>query len=264
MVVPTYRRSTTLALAGASLAVGAAIASAVLVQRRSSSNLMDWNQRREQRRQRAQAAAPPSPSWSNGMPKPAAPENGETPGIPVPPVPPTRITVPEINIDLGDFMSRGEIGIINGARALYRAGMADRADEMLEGWIDSHPDAVYAHLHRFWLLRKLGRSDEAKSFIQDFVEEHGDKDWPVPIAKVFAGQLKPEQLLAMARSMRGNPRARLCESYYYLGILHMTDKPPRLEDAKNEFTQAIAQRTNDVELGYAREELAALERTPRR
>jgi serine/threonine protein kinase len=156
----------------------------------------------------------------------------------------------------------GEGGLLRGARALERAGQADKAERLLAAFIAGNPGATYARLYRFSLLRRLGRRAEGEKELRAYADEMESSEWPAPLLLLYAGEDDEEEVLSAAKvpGDERETRSRLCEAYFYLGLLRETDSPPDLPEARRSFGKAIAQGTQDIESDFAQEELASLER----
>ena len=257
------RTSGTVALMGASLALVAALASAIVVRRRTAPTVVRTGTDRPERLGRGRNALPPVPPGDFGA-------------VPAPPAAPAEPAVPAVpGFDAQKFEQQmhrvqlraeasGRLGVMQGARALERAKEPAQAEEMLARQVERRPDDVHARLMLWGVQARQGRTADAERELAKWVEglDDDDDDWPLPIARAYAGKLSDAQVFSAAKEEgddeRGT-RSRLAEAYYYLGMFHLLKAPkPDKDTARTYFQEATKQRTNDVEIGFAGEELAAL------
>jgi hypothetical protein len=277
----TLRRSSAMALSGVALALGAALASAVLVGRHASRPRDDRRRESAEDERLSQTPAAPLPQTpaaplpeTPAAPLPTTPVAPAPPRAPTPPKAARAYGVPSIPAIPGvdrEALARkiakatlgAQGGMINGARALERSGQAESGLRMLSDYLSARPDAGYARLYRFILLRRLGRRAEAERDVRAYVENLEDEDWPAPLLSVYAGQDEDDDAVEAARSSpdKEEKPSHLCEAYFYLGLLHETDSPPDLREARRYFEKAISLETHDSEAEWARQELDSLERS---
>lgn len=105
----------------------------------------------------------------------------------------------------------------NNRRVQFRRAMAyelaGRSRQALSDYeelsVVPHPLQDYAHLARFLLLTKLGRTDQAESAIAAIVG--ANDDWVVCLRRYFEKSMSREELLACAQG-----RPQHCEANYYI------------------------------------------------
>ncbi len=224
----SWRRSTSLMVALATLAVGAALASGLRVLRSARADA----HRRE-------------------------PRLPEIPAIPIPPVPPEPGAHPRIP-GAGEEMAReiqkqvrasipraGKLGLIAGARALVQSNRADRAEALLRRSRDP-----VARLELFLLQRWRGHQQQARDELRAFAKSMEEGDWPAPLVRVYLGEGKDAD--AMAAATDSDER---CEAWYYLGRLHAPEDPAL---ARKQLENAKAAECDQS--GFAEEELQVLQR----
>ena len=228
----SWRRSTSLMVALATLAIGAALASGVRVLRSSRS---EGPPRRER-----------------GLPEiPAL----QIPPVPVPPTPPGPGHHPRVpdEDELARDLERqvksripraGTLGLIVGARALERSRRPDRAEAVLRRSRDP-----IARLELFLLQRQQGRGTEAEAELRAFAQALPQDGWPVPLVRAFLGEASDEAAIAGATG----PDEQ-CDAHYYLGRLNLADDEAR---ARGELQKAASSRCDQGE--FAQEELKALQ-----
>ena len=232
----SWRRSTSLMVALATLAVGVALASGVRVLRSARLEV-------DARRARAERA-----------------RDQEIPAIPTPPVPPSvppaRHAKPSPETDAerlardiekqvrSSIPRAGTLGLIAGARALEKSSRPDRAEEVLRRSRDP-----VARLELFLLRRKRGQKTEAEAELRAFSRSLEDEDWPRPLVQAFLGEKKDAEVVAAA-----SDDDERCEAFYYLGRLHA---PADAALARSELEKAAASSCDQS--GFAKEELQDLQ-----
>jgi len=224
----SWRRSTVLMVAFATLALGAALASGARV----------LHTVRSQRIARGTLARTPV----------TPPAIGAHPVIPEPPAPPA--------VD-GDAIARdvqkrvqaliprsGVIGLLAGARALEKTNRPERAAALLR-----KSRVPVARLELFLLQRKEGAAKQAEQDLRDYARGLEPDEWPAPLVRAYLGEARDDDVLKAA----GDEDER-CEANYYLGRLHASDDVAR---ARAELSQATAEGCDQAD--FAREELDALQ-----
>jgi len=218
----SWRRSTSLMVAMATLALGIALASALRLSRSAGGNVPHE-----------------STNWT-----------------PVPPVPPALDHPPGIDVD-SEKIARdvrkqlelsipreGSRGLIAGARALERANREARAQELLRRSRDP-----IARLELFLLQRRQGQLAQATKELRAFSSGIAAGEWPAPLLRAYLGEMKDDAVLAAAT----DPEEQ-CDAWYYLGRLHAPDDAPL---ARRQLRQATNEDCDQAE--FAREELQALQ-----
>jgi serine/threonine protein kinase len=204
-----WRRSTSLMVVLATLAIGIALASGLRVLRSARTEVA--------RRER------PLPEFP-AIPVPQTPpEPGKHPRLPGAE---EKELAHEIQRQLRVSIPRaGTIGLIAGARALARSNRADRAEVILRRSRDP-----VVRLELFLLQRQRGKEAKAKAELRAFAKSM-EGDWPAPLVRVYLGEAKDADALGAA-----SDSDERCEASYYLGRLHAPDQPSlareRLQDAK--------------------------------
>ena len=227
----SWRRSTSLMVAMATLALGIALASALRLSRSAGRNVPHE-----------------SIDWIPSVPIPPVP--------PVPPVPPANGHPPGLDADAEKIARdvrkqlelsiprEGSRGLIAGARALERANREARAQELLRRSRDP-----IARLELFLLQRRQGQLAQATKELQAFSSGVAAGEWPAPLLRAYLGEMKDDAVLAAAT----DPDEQ-CDAYYYLGRLHAPDDAPL---ARRQLLQAANEDCDQAE--FAREELQALQ-----
>jgi len=225
-----WRRSTSVMVGLAALAIGLALASGVRVTRRPSRVEIQVGER----------TPPPVPE----VPSPPAPPpalradpdlSGEI----------TREVTRELRQHLKTSIPRaGTMGLVTGARALERANRTGRAEELLRRSSDP-----IARLELFLLQRRAGRRDAARAELREFAKTLPRGEWPAPLVRACLGEIKEEAAIAAA----GDADER-CEAEYYLGRLHQEDDVAR---ARRHLQKAASEDCDQAD--FAREELALLQ-----
>jgi serine/threonine protein kinase len=234
----SWRRSTSVMVALATLAIGIALASGVRVLRSARSE-----------RQRGKPIEVEIPSVPVPPRKPPAP--GEHPRIPDVP------RAPGIDGLDGEKMAReiqkqvrssipkaGTLGLIAGAHALEQSQRLDRAEALLRRSRDP-----IARLELFLLQRRQGHGTQAQAELREFSRRMEDSDWPAPLVKAYLGAAKDAEAIAAATDSDER-----CEAWYYLGRLHAPDDPAL---ARKQLKNATAEDCDQSE--RAAEELQAVQ-----
>ena len=227
----SWSRSTSVMVAVALLAVGAAVVSG----RRASRSA------RNAAGERARRTASRSPEVPI-PPLPPAPRAGEHPDIP-------DVDAERMARDIrkqvkASLPHAGRLGLIAGARALERMNNSTRAEEILRRSRDP-----IARLELYLLQRKAGREQEAQSGLRDLARTLPQDEWPAPLVRGYLGQWKDDQVMAAA----GDSDER-CEGEYYLGRLRALDDA---KAARRHLQNATSEDCDEAD--FAREDLAALQ-----
>ena len=263
--VPRYTRSTGLGLVAAGLAVGAAIASAVLVRRREPRGVVLPAGTRFVPRVPALPQHPvqdeeeqPDEDGQDEKDEPDQANEPPQPPRPVEPVPGIPGFDPEAlkrQIEAQFAMSAGDLGVVAGARALARTGRADKAERLLRRQIEHRPLDPSLRLHLFALQRRLGHGEEAKRELSAYAARMRKDDPLWPAVAASAGKMSDAEAIAAAQAGGAQPAA----TYFYLGLLHATASPPDPELARRDFGAAISQDPHGPLRGFAQDELELLE-----
>jgi len=227
-----WRRSTSVMVGLAALAIGLALASGVRFTRRPSRVEVEV----------AERTPPPVP---------------EVPTAPAPPVPPALGARPDLQGEITREVDRelrqhlktsipraGTMGLVTGARALERANRTSQAEELLRRSSDP-----IARLELFLLQRRAGRQDAARAQLREFAKTLPRGEWPAPLVRACLGEVKDEVAIAAA----GDADER-CEAEYYLGRLHEKGDVAR---ARRHLEKAASEECDQAD--SAREELALLQ-----
>ena len=227
----SWRRSTSLMVALAMLAIGAALASGVRVLRSSRSSA------RHAGRDRA-------------LP--------QIPAVPIPPIPPPGVgghpaqvekdedeMVRDLQRQLQTQIPRaGRLGLLAGARVLERTGKIDRAETLLRRSRDP-----IARLELFLLQRDQGRAADGEKELRAYAQSLPRDRWPAPLVRVFVGEAKDAEAIGAA----SDPDEQ-CEAHYYLGRLRLPADP---DLGRSELRKA-AESSCDLS-GFAEQELESLQ-----
>ena len=195
-----WRRSTSLMVALAMLAIGAALASAVRVSRSL----------RAERSARAASRLPDTPVPPVSPVPPSPPGGGERPVPDVDPQKMARDLRKQLKLELP---RAGTLGLIVGARALERSNRVGRAEELLRRSRDP-----LARLELFLLQRQAGQGKDAQVELREFAKTVPQDEWPAALLRAYLGQAKDEAVMAAATD-----DDEQCEAEYYLGRLHAKD-----------------------------------------
>jgi Protein kinase domain len=224
----SWRRSTSVMVAMAALALGIAMASALRLSRSAGRDV-------------------------------ARETSTRIPSIPIPPVapvPPAMDHPPGIDADAERIASdvrkqlehsiprAGTEAVVAGARALERANRGARAQEILRRSRDP-----IARLELFLLQRREGQLAQAKKELRAFSPGVAAGEWPAPLLRAYLGEIDDDAVLAAAR----DPDEQ-CEAFYYLGRLHARDDT---EVARRQLLRAANEDCDEAD--SAREELQALQ-----
>jgi serine/threonine protein kinase len=223
-----WRRSTSLMVALAMLAIGAALASAV----RASRSLRAERSARKQSRI-PEIPVPPVP--------PSPPGGGEHPVPDVDPQEMARELREQLKLELP---RAGTQGLIVGARALERNNRAGRAEDLLRRSSDP-----IARLELFLVRRRAGRGNEGQAELREFAKTVRQGEWPAPLLRAYLGQAKDEAVVAAATD-----EDEQCEAEYYLGRLHAKDD---VVLARRHLEKVVSGECDQAD--FAREDLAALQ-----
>jgi hypothetical protein len=224
-----WRRSTSVMVALAALAIGLALASGVRVNRRPSRVEVAVGER----------TPPPVPE------------------VPAPPAPPALRPPPDLSREITREVTRdlrqhleasipraGTMGLVTGARALERANRTGRAEELLRRSSDP-----VARIELFLLQSRAGRQEAARAELREFAKTLPRGEWPAALVRACLGEVKDETAIAAA----GDADER-CEAEYYLGRLHERDDVAR---ARRHLEKAASEECDQAE--FAREDLALLQ-----
>ncbi|HZX95653.1 MAG TPA: serine/threonine-protein kinase [Myxococcales bacterium] len=224
----SWRRSTALMVALATLGLGVALASGARLLRTAKA-------------QRASRTHP--------FQIPEIPAIGSHPRAPTPPTPPA-VDGEQIERDVQKQMKvavprAGMIGLLAGVHALDRAHHTDRAEDLLRKsrW-------PQARLELFLLQRSHGRGSQAADDLRAWARSTDDEDWPRPLVRAFLGEIKSDAAIAAA-----SDSDERCEAWYYLGRLRTPEDP---ELARVLLGKATAEDCDQAD--FARQELDALQR----
>jgi serine/threonine protein kinase len=258
----SWRRSTSLGVSVAALALGAAVASAVRVGRQERSG--SEPARAPSTSLPAPVAPPPESPSNHSPPPPPPPAVPQRPLLrPIPADPGPRPGSPPPYFDAQKFardmerMQSGtaaSTGIVTGARVVERMERPEKAEKMLRGYLTSHPADPSVLLELVAVLRRNGRNADTE--LRN--ESKMPAAWPTPILRAYAGRISDEAVLQAANSGEDadDRSSRLCQAHYYLGLLHATAAKPDRALAANHYRQAVNGDCDESEL--AQEELARL------
>ena len=137
---------------------------------------------------------------------------------------------------------RGYIALIQGRNSMvdgkYKEAEQYWAHVMTDLREPKEPDYDYALLYRYVMLYKLGNAMAADSIIFDRLKTRGINSWPEPIAHFFAGGLKEDELINLAK--RGWQK---CEAFFFLGEKDLITG--NLVEAKKHFEDCINTKENN-------------------
>lgn len=111
------------------------------------------------------------------------------------------------------YYSRGHLS--------YYQGRFPEAREDLESGVSlaTPDDEPYGMLWLFATLVKSG--EEGGSTLRDYLKRQEGTAWPMPLLKLFAGDMSPEDALSAASAPDAQKdREQKCEAYFYLGLWH--------------------------------------------
>jgi TolB-like protein len=150
---------------------------------------------------------------------------------------------------------RGYIELIRGRYSMvegkYKEAEQYWADSMTNLREPKNPDYDYALLYRFVMLNKLGNSMMADSLIHDRLKTVGINSWPEPIIYFFAGSLKEEDLIRLAKR-----DWQKCEAFFFLGEKYLMSR--NLIEAKKYFEECVNTKENDyIEYDMSQAELSS-------
>ncbi|MFL5407515.1 MAG: serine/threonine-protein kinase [Myxococcales bacterium] len=250
--------------AAATVALAAAVVSALLVGRSASQKAPWWAKEEDflalerdfaRTRRHAQAPEPPVP------PEPA--HQGALPFDPstLPQLDPK--TFPGVPVAA---LRGADWALVSGARGLWRNDRKEQAERMLRKWIEKRPDFVPARLELFAMLCRDGRRGEANGLLPGAAETLPRGNWYATLVKTYRGGASDQDVLNAASATadeeedEDDKAQRVAEAEYYLGLLRATDSPPDLATARKYFEKSIEKDTDGPQAGFAREELSSLER----
>ena len=149
---------------------------------------------------------------------------------------------------------RGFIGLVQGRYSMvegkYQEAEQYWADAMTNLGEPQDPYYDYALLYRFIMLYKLGNSMVADSLIQDRLKTRGINSWPEPIIYFFAGSLKEEDLVRLAKK-----NWQKCEAFFFLGEKYLMSE--NLIEAKKYFEDCVNTKETDyIEYDMSQAELS--------
>jgi TolB-like protein len=144
--------------------------------------------------------------------------------------------------DVNNAKDRGYIGLIQGRYSMvegkYQEAEKYWADAMTNLGEPKDPYYDYALLYRYIMLYKLGNSMTADSLIHDRLKIRGINSWPEPIISFFAGSLKEENLVGLARR-----DWQKCEAFFFLGEKYLMSG--NLIEAKKHFEDCVNTKETD-------------------
>jgi hypothetical protein len=248
--------------AAATIALGAAVASAFLV-RKSAAQKAPWWAQEEQFKE---------------LERNFAQRRSHRPVVPVPPTPPSAVHPPQPEIpEIPDFdinfpgvpkaaVQAGNWGMLSGARALWRSQRSAQAEKMLRRSIERRPVFVPARLELFAMLRRSGRVGEANGLLPGAAETLPKGDWYAKLIEAYRGRASDAEVIEAAKASpddeedEGDESQRVAEAEYYLGLLRATDSPPDVEKARKHFENSLEEDDDGPQQAFAQEELSSLER----
>jgi TolB-like protein len=144
--------------------------------------------------------------------------------------------------DVNNAKDRGYIGLIQGRYSMvegkYQEAEKYWTDAMTNLGEPKDPYYDYALLYRYIMLYKLGNSMTADSLIHDRLKIRGINSWPEPIISFFAGSLKEENLVGLARR-----NWQKCEAFFFLGEKYLMSG--NLIEAKKHFEDCVNTKETD-------------------
>ena len=226
----SWRRSTAVMVALATLALGVALASGARLLRTARLRIVS----------RAAVRLPSAPQ------PPVAPGHPRPPGLPALDAEQmARDVQQDVTRELeGSVPRAGVIGLITGARVLEATNRPERAAAILR-----KSKFPLARLELFLLERRQGRGAQAKEELRAFAGQLRSPDWPAPLVRAYLGDLSDGAVVEAA-----SDKDEHCEASYYLGRLHANDDPAL---ARKQLLEASAEDCDQAD--FARQELEALQ-----
>ncbi len=128
------------------------------------------------------------------------------------------------------------------ATRLYVAAVDEaRADTALAKLVEANPEDAMARLMRYLAARRAGTGE-----LKAFTAAHPAGDWPLPVARVLAGELEEKALWEAAKDADSHmERIRRIQAHYYLGEAALAGRlpgregKPDREEARKHFEAAI-------------------------
>lgn len=153
-----------------------------------------------------------------------------------------------------------DYAFLNRGIALYYGQRAKLAVEDLSEFYRRRPEDPYRVLWLYMAEHEVNKEQADKALLRRFKQHSGD-EWGWSIVSVFAGQQAESEFISkLAQSSRNNKELaeRLCESYFYLGKLHLLQGEHAL--AASYFKLSMANNVYDfIEHRYAMLELLLLD-----
>lgn len=128
------------------------------------------------------------------------------------------------------YYSRGHL-------SYYQGRFAEAREDLESGVSLAAPeDEPYGMLWLFATLMKEG--EEGGSTLRDYLKRQEGFAWPMPLLKLFAGEMSPENaLIAASAPDAQKDREQKCEAYFYLGLWHQFRDERQL--AREAFQKAV-------------------------
>ena len=249
--------------AAATVALGAAVVSALLVGKSASQKAPWWVREDDFRTLERDFAGASRHAKAPAQPVP--------PGLAHPPLPPDPSTLPQLDPKTIPGVPvaalRGaDWAYVSSARALWRNDRKEQGERMLRKSMEKRPDFVPARLELFAMLCRDGRRGEANGLLPGAAETLPGGNWYATLIKAYRGGASDQDVLNAASATadeeedEDDKAQRVAEAEYYLGLLRATDSPPDLAKARKYFESSIEEDTDGPQAGLAREELSSLER----
>jgi tetratricopeptide (TPR) repeat protein len=134
------------------------------------------------------------------------------------------------------------------AVAEFETPVAGSADVERRTVIEGTYVDVYLGLAYSLALFKTGREEEARTQMIDWGEVPEDAEWPVPVARFYAGEITEENVLKAAKTGSETlVQGQICEALYYMGMAHLLGAgaqrdaplPERTEKARERFEKCL-------------------------
>ena len=140
-------------------------------------------------------------------------------------------------------------------------GKYDEAAEAYQSGVDKNPgswDAFYYRLRRAIVLIKNGKKEDSNKYIRAWVKTLQGNEWPIPLAKYYAGEIDENELLKAAESR--DPvkwKNQHLDVWYCLGMKKLLDGDN--VKAKEYFEKCVSTGLKDFEeYSRAKDELEKL------
>lgn len=139
-------------------------------------------------------------------------------------------------------------------------GQLERALDAYAKAADTDDQREYFKIWSCIILRKLGRRQEADTFIKEFRKTFKEDGWIAPVVKYLAGETTEAEVFHLAK--HDDPetnRQQYCEAYYYVGACYLAEK--KLDKAEELMKKCLKQGVvNFYEHGFALRDLRTIKK----